>query len=54
VADSWSTWGVVDAMHAVVHDIRLMRTPFLLVGEFCRTQVNPLLRWIGRNHDGAL
>jgi hypothetical protein len=52
--DSWSDVGhIVEAMHTVGYDVRLMQTPFCWWAEFCRTQVNPLPRWIGRNHDAA-
>jgi hypothetical protein len=48
--DSWAGIGhVVDAMHAEGYNLRLMRSPFW--AEFCRNEVNPLPRWMGRKHD---
>jgi hypothetical protein len=53
--DSWAGAGhVVDAMHDLGYDARLCQSPFGWRAEFCRTQVNPLPRWIGTASDAAL
>jgi hypothetical protein len=52
--DSWAGLGhVVDAMHASGYNVRLMQSPFTWWAEFCRDEVNPVARWMGRNHDAA-
>jgi hypothetical protein len=52
--DSWSGVGhVLDAMHDAGYNVRLFQSPFVWWAEFCRDEINPLPRWIGRAHDAA-
>lgn len=52
--DSWASIGhVVDAMHGTGYNVRLLQSPFTWWAEFCRDEVNPLRRWIGRASDAA-
>ena len=52
--DSWAGVGqVVNAMRALDYDLRLEHTPFCWWAEFCRSQIAPLPRWYGRNHDAT-
>jgi hypothetical protein len=49
--DSWSGVGhVVESMRAIGYNARLTESPFVWWAEFCRDEVNPVPRWIGRAH----
>jgi hypothetical protein len=50
--DSWAGVGhVTEAMHAQGYNARLRQSPFLWWAEFCRDEVNPATRRIGRGFD---
>lgn len=52
--DTWAGAGhVVDAMNELGYHARLTQSPFGWWAEFCRAQVDPLPRWIGRGFDAA-
>jgi hypothetical protein len=42
---------VIDAMNGHGYGVRLSQSPFGWWAEFCRSQVSPLPKWIGRGHD---
>jgi hypothetical protein len=47
--DSWSgAREVIDAMTDHGYDVQLSQSPFGWWAEFCRSQVGPLPKWIGR------
>jgi hypothetical protein len=49
--DSWSGAGqVVEAMHELGYNAFLMQSLFVWSAEFCRNEVNPVTKWIGRAH----
>jgi hypothetical protein len=49
--DSWSDAGhVIEAMHDLGYDVRLMQSPFCWWAEFWY-EVNPLPKWLGRAGD---
>jgi hypothetical protein len=50
--DSWTgARAVIDAMTDRGYNVRLSQSPFGWWAEFCRAQVSPLPKWIGRGHD---
>jgi hypothetical protein len=50
--DSWcGAREVIDAMTDRGYNVRLSQSPFGWWAEFCRAQVSPLPKWIGRGHD---
>jgi hypothetical protein len=49
--DSWAGVGhVVESMRAIGYNVRLTQSPCVWWAEFCRDEVNPVPRWIGRAH----
>jgi hypothetical protein len=52
--DTWSGVGqVLGAMTELEYHVRMNQSPFGWWAEFCRAEVNPAPRWIGRAHDAA-